>query len=189
MPKSIDKEKLSDEAQSFVENLQIIQDDFAKFLAGQVLIINKKGELVTRPSTPQRVCQDYIQKTKLGNIGCANLIGTAVELLKFQKDPIFMKCPANYTAFWIPIKLKGEVVGGMAACGGLFEEGKSKEGYRQEFSHLADLFGIKKDDNYFKLAIDDVKMIDQKELQKRAKRSASLIETLVEERAFKEVFQ
>ncbi len=186
----INREKLSDEAKAFLENLQNIQDEFAQFIGGYVMFINKEGKLATKPSNAQRVCQEYIQKTNLGKKGCDHLIGGAtIKLLSFREKVLRMKCVAGYQAFWIPIKLKGKVVGAVAACGGLMDEGKTEEDYKKDFTRLAELFDISDSEDFYEAAIKEPEKITKENLDNRTNKISKLLKTLSKERSFEEVFK
>ncbi len=185
----INKEKLSNETKTFLGNLQNIQDEFAQFIGGYVMFINKEGKLVTEPSNIQRVCQEYIQKTNLGKKGCDHLTGAIIKLLSFREKPLRMKCAAGYQAFWIPIKLKGKVVGAVAACGGLIDEGKTEEDYRKDFTRLAELFDISGNEDFYEAAIKEPKKITKENLDSRTKKISKLLKTLSKERSFEEIFK
>ncbi len=183
----MDKEKLSKEAKWFLRNLQVLQDDFAENIGGQIVTTDKQGNLVTEMSGQRRVC-GLIQATEKGKKSCDEAFKKALSLVKSEKEPIFMDCHAGFASLWVPIKVRGEVVGSITGCGGRFDKGKSREELEEEFSRIADDLGIEDKEDFLKAAIDEVKMVTEEKMKRRAERLSKLISVLSEETALKEVF-
>ncbi len=179
---------LSEEAQWFLTNLQRLQDDFAESVGGQIVTTDKEGNLVTKMSGAQRVCQ-LIMTTEQGKKNCEECYKMALGLVKTQKESAFIDCYAGYASLWVPIKIKGEIVGSITGCGGRYEKGKSKEELIKEFSKLADDLGISDKEDFLKAAIDEIQPVTEEEMKKRAERLAKLIGVLSEETALGEVFK
>jgi len=182
------QKEFSEEAKWFLRNLQKLQDDFAESIGAQIVTTDKNGELVTEMSGQMKVCSNFIQKTKDGKKGCEDTFKTALGLVKTMKEPAFMDCFAGYASLWVPIKINGEIVGSITGCGGKFNRGETKEELKGKFSKLAEKLGINIDGNYLKAAVDDVKVVTEEEMKKRAERLAKLVGILAEETALKEVF-
>ncbi len=58
---------------------------------------DKKGNLVTKMSGAQRVCQ-LIMATKEGKKRCGECYKRALSLVKTMKEPAFMDCYAGYAS-------------------------------------------------------------------------------------------
>ena len=181
------EKKLSEEAQWFLRNLQKLQDDFAENIGAQIVTTDKKGTLVTKMSGAQRVCQ-IIQGTENGKKQCTLCYENALSLVKSQKESALMPCYAGFASLWVPIKVKGEIVGSITGCGGRFEKGESREELREQYSKLADDLGVTDKEDFLKAAIDEIEPVTEEEIKKRAERLAKLVGILAEETALEEVF-
>jgi len=186
------EKQLSEEALWFIKNLQMLQDDFADTIGAQIVTTDRNGNLITKMSGQQKICQ-IIQKTEKGKNGCTNAYHTALGLVKKMKEPIFMDCHAGLASLWVPIKTKsGEIVGSITGCGGRYDRGESEEEIKEKFSKLADKLGITEEicprDDFLK-ALEEVKVITEAEMKKRAERLAKLVGILAEETALKEAFK
>ena len=179
---------LSEEAQWFLQNLQRLQDEFAESVGAQIVTTDKNGELITKMSGQMKVCSNFIQKTEKGKKGCTDTYHTALSLVKTMKEPAFMDCFAGYASLWVPIKVKGEIVGSITGCGGRFDRGEGKEELEKKATKLAEDLGVAVDEKYLESAIDEVKVVTEEEMKKRAERLAKLVGVLAEETALKEVF-
>lgn len=182
------EKQLSEEAQWFLRNLQKLQDDFAENIGAQIVTTDREGNLVTKMSGQQRVCQ-IIQKTEKGKAGCQKAYETALSLVKTMKEAAFMDCHAGLASLWVPIKVKDKIVGSITGCGGRYDRGESEEELKAKFTAKADELGVKEEDReaYLK-AVGEVKVITEEEMRKRAARLSKLVGILAEETALKEVF-
>jgi len=181
------EKKLSEEVQWFLRNLQKLQDDFAESVGAQIVTTDKEGNLVTKMSGAQRVCK-LIQATEMGKEKCGECYKTALSLVRTMKEPAFMACYAGYASLWVPIKVKGEIVGSITGCGGRYDRGESKEELKEKFSKLADDLGIVDKEDFLKAAVDEINPVTEEEMKKRAERLAKLVGILAEETALGEVF-
>jgi ligand-binding sensor protein len=183
------EKKLSEEAQWFLRNLQKLQDDFAENVGAQIVTTDREGNLVTKMSGQQKVCQ-IIQKTEKGKTGCQKAFQTALSLVKTMKEAAFMNCHAGFASLWVPIKVKGEIVGSITGCGGRYDRSESQEELKEKFTAKADELGVKEEDRreYLK-AVDEVEVITEEEMRKRAERLSKLVGILAEETALKEAFE
>jgi len=180
---------LSGEAEWFLKSLQTLQDDFAESVGAQIVTTDKEGNLITKMSGQMKVCSDFIQKTDKGKKACTDTFHTAVGLVKTMKEPAFMDCFAGYASLWVPIKTKeGEIVGSITGCGGRFDRGEGKEEIEKKFTKLANDLEVEVNEKYLKEAIDNVKVVTEEEMKKRAKRLAKLVGVLAEETALSEAF-
>jgi len=179
---------ISEEAQWFLRNLQKLQDDFAESVGAQIVTTDKNGDLITKMSGQMKVCSDFIQKTEKGKKGCTDTYHTALGLVKTMKEAAFMDCFAGYAALWVPVKINGEIVGSITGCGGRFDRGENREELEKKFTKLANDLGIEMDEEYLKEAIDEVKVVTEEEMRKRAERLAKLVGILAEETALGESF-
>ncbi len=181
------EKQISEEAQWFLRNLQKLQDDFAESVGAQIVTTDKEGNLVTKMSGAQRVCQ-LIMATEKGKERCSNAYKTALSLVKTMKEPAFMDCHAGYASLWVPIKIKGEIVGSITGCGGRYDRGENSEQLREKFSKLADELGISDKEDFLKAAVDEIRPVTEEEMKKRSERLAKLVGILAEETALKELF-
>jgi ligand-binding sensor protein len=179
--------KLSEEAEWFLRNLQKLQDDFAESIGGQIVITDKEGNLVTKMSGAQRACQ-IIMATEEGKKKCGEAYKCALSLVRIHKTPVFMDCYAGFASLWVPIVVKGEIVGSITGCGGRYDRGESREELIEKYSKLADELGIKNKEDFLKAAIDEIKPVTEEEMKKRAQRLSKLVAILAEETALGEVF-
>ena len=183
------QKNLSEEAQWFLKNFQMLQDDFADSVGAQIVTTDKEGNVVTKMSGAQRVCSAFIQKTDEGKKGCEDTYKTALGLVKKVKEPAFMDCFAGYASLWVPIKVKGKIVGSITGCGGRFDRGENNKQLKEKFTNLAKKLGIPISEDYLKAAVEEVKFVTENEMKKRAERLAKLVGILAEETALKEVFK
>jgi len=179
--------KLSEEAEWFLRNLQKLQDDFAESIGGQIVTTDKEGNLVTKMSGAQRVCQ-IIMATEEGKKKCGQAYKCALSLVRTQKAPVFMDCYAGFASLWVPIVVKGKIVGSITGCGGRYNRGESREELIEKYSKLADELGIKDKEDFLKAAIDEIKPVTEEEMKKRVQRLSKLVAILAEETALGEVF-
>ncbi len=184
----MDKKQYSKEAQWFLRNLQKLQDDFAENVGGQIVTTDKEGELVTVMSGQRRVC-GLIMATKKGKEECEKAYKTALSLIKKQREAIFMDCHAGYASLWVPIKVKGEIVGSITGCGGRYDRGENNDELREKFSKYANKLGIKDKDDFLKAAIEEINPVTEEQMRRRANRLSKLVSILAEETALGEVFK
>jgi len=181
------EKQLSEEAQWFLRNLQKLQDDFAESVGAQIVTTDKEGNLVTKMSGAQRVCQ-LIMATEKGKERCESCYKNALSLVRTQKEPIFIDCHAGFASLWVPIKVRGEIVGSITGCGGRYERGKSQEELREDMARLAEDLGIEDKEDFTKAGVDEIEPVTEEEMKKRAERLAKLVGILAEETALSEVF-
>lgn len=189
----MEKEKLSEEGKWFLKNLQRIQDNFAEAVGAQIVTTDKRGQLITEMSGQQRACE-IIQKTEKGKKMCTDCYKTALSLVKDKEESVFMDCPAGFASLWVPIKTGEEqIVGSITGCGGRYDRGEEREELEERFNDLADELGLSDDihprQDFLKAAVEEVKVITEEEMRKRAERLAELVGILTEETALKEAFR
>lgn len=180
---------LSESAQWFLRDFQELLNNFAKEMEIQVVAIDREGDLITEISGNQRVCK-MILSNEEGRVRCKDSFKMALALVKTKKEPIFTDCYAGFASVWIPIVIREAIIGVIIGCGGKQERGESKEKLRERFSKLANELGIIDRENFLKAAIEEVKIVDEEEIQKRAERLRKLVEILAEtaQTPLKEVF-
>lgn len=181
------EKELSSEAKWFARNLQVIQDEFAGSVGAQIVTTDRNGELVTKMSGAQRVCK-LIMQTEKGKERCGEAYKTAVSLVKSMKESAFMDCHAGYASLWVPIRVKGEIVGSITGCGGRYDRGEADEELKEKFSKLAGELGIEDKEDFLKAAIAEISPVTEEEMRERAERLAKLVGVLAEETALKEIF-
>jgi len=126
--------------------------------------------------------------TEKGKEKCGEAYKTALSLVRTMKEPAFMDCYAGFASLWVPIKVKGEIVGSITGCGGRYERGESEEELRERFTKLAEELGVEDKEDFLKAAVDEIKPVTEEEMRKRAERLAKLVGILAEETALREVF-
>ncbi len=182
------EKQLSEGAQWFLRNIQVLQDDFAASVGAQIVMTDKEGNLITKMSGAQRVCK-LIMQTEKGKERFSGAYKTALSLVRTQKEPIFMDCHAGYASLWVPIKIKEKIVASITGCGGRYNRGEGKEWLRERFSKLADELEISDKEDFLKAAVDEIEPVTEEEMKERAERLAKLIGILAKETALKEVFK
>lgn len=183
------KKPLSESAQWFLEDFQRLQDDFAEIIGVLVETKDKEDNLITKRSGGQRIC-NLILASEEGKIRCRDAHKMISSLAKNENEPVFLDCYAGYVCLGVPIIIKGNTIGTIVSCGGRYDRGESKEKLTEKFSKLADELGIIDKENFLKAAIDEVELVTEEEVKKRAQRLAELIEILAETAVtpLKEVF-
>ncbi len=182
------EKNISEEAKWFLRNLQKLQDDFAESVGAQIVTTDREGNLVTKMSGAQRVCQ-LIMGTPKGKEKCEECYKMALGLVKTQKEPAFMDCHAGYASLWVPIKVRGEIVGSITGCGGRYDRGESETEIKAKFAKLASELGISDSGDFVAASVEEVNSVTEEEMKKRAERLAKLVGILAEETALREVFQ
>lgn len=185
----LEKRDFSETAQWFLRDFQTLLDDFAKSEKIQIVVTNKKGDLVTKVSIGQDVCK-LIMAIEEGKTRCGDFFKTPLTLIKNQKKPVLLECYAGFASVWMPIIVRGTVVGMIGSCGARYDKGESREDSRKRFSKLADDLGIMDKERFLRLAIDEVKIVTEQEIYKRAEKLNKLLEILAEtaQTPLKEIF-
>jgi len=189
MPDTREKKPLSEAAQWFLRDFQRLLDDFAKETGAQIAVVNQGGNLVIEILGPQRV-HKLIMASEEGRTRYRDAYKTALSLVRAQKKPIFVEDFAGYACVWVPILIRGKVIGLIVSCGGRYDKGESREKLIEKFSKLADELGVVNKEDFLKAAIDEVKIVTKEDVHKRAERLIKLIEILSEtaRTPLKEVF-
>ena len=138
-------------------------------------------------SGQQRVCQ-IIQGTPKGKDQCTQCYKTALSLVRIQKESVVMDCYASFASLWVPIRVKGEIVGSITGCGGRYDRGESEEELKEKYSELANDLGVEEIEDFLRAAIDEISPVTEEEMKIRAERLAKLVGILAEETALKEIF-
>ncbi len=183
------KREISETAKWFLNNLQRLQNDFAEVSGVQIVTINLEGDLITERSGGQKVYK-LILSTEEGEIRLRDTYKVGISLIRNKKETVFMNCFAGFACVFVPIILKGKLIGAIVSCGGRHERGESKEKLREKFSKLANELGVREKEDFLRAAIDEVEPVTEEELKKRAGKLAKLIEILAETAVtpLKEVF-
>lgn len=181
------KENLSEEVKWFLRSLQVLQDDFADAVGGQIVTTDKEGNLITEMSGQRRICK-LIQGIEKGKKECVKAYEMALSLVKEQKESVIMDCHAGFAALWVPIKIDGEVVGSITGCGGRYDRGETKKELEEKFGKLADDLRVKDKEDFIKAAIEEINPVTEDEMKTRANYLSKLITILIKESALKEVF-
>jgi len=99
-----------------------------------------------------------------------------------------MDCYASFASLWVPIRVKGEIVGSITGCGGRYDRGESEEELKEKYSELANDLGVEEIEDFLRAAIDEISPVTEEEMKIRAERLAKLVGILAEETALKEIF-
>ena len=177
----------SKEAKWFLRNLQIIQDDFAGSIGGQIVTTDREGNLITEMSGAQEACK-MIAETEKGKQRCQEAYKNALSLVKSLKEPAFMDCHAGFASLWVPIKIDGQIVGSVTGCGGRFEKGESEEELEEKYLKIAEDLGIEDKESFVKASVQGISPVTQEEMKERSERLVKLVGVLAEETALKELF-
>ena len=173
----LSKKSLSEAAQWFLKDLQRILDSFSNDTGIQVVIINKEGELINETYEVQKTCK-LIAGNEDGRIRCKDHFRTALSLAGPQKKTIYTECYAGFASVWIPIIIKGNLIGVIIGCGGRYDKGESRKKMEEKFSKLASDAGIMQRDHFIKVTIEEIQIITKEDLEKRAKRLKELFDIL-----------
>ena len=185
---SVEK-SLSESAQWFLRDFQKLLDDFAVEEDVWIVAIDKKENLVTESPGVQRVFK-LIMATEEGKIRYRDNYKMAFTLIKTQGKTIFSDDFAGFASAWLPISVRGSLIGLMIISGGRYDRGEIREKLREKYSKLADELGIVDKEDFIKAAIEEVKIVDEEEMEKKAGKLKKLIEVLLEttQTPLKEVF-
>jgi len=183
------EKSLSESAQWFLRDFQKLLNDFANEAGIQIVAIDREGNVITEMTGVQRVCK-LILATEDGRIRCRDNYKMALSLVKAKKEPFFIDCYAGFASVWVPIIIRGILIGVIVGCGGRYDRGESQEKLREKFSKLASELGIIDKEDFLKAAIDEVKIANEDEMKKRGERLKKLVEILAEtaQTPLKEVF-
>jgi ligand-binding sensor protein len=176
----------SEEATRLLETLQSLQDDFAEIMGAIIVTTDRNGDLVTKMSGLPKPCQ-IIRETEKGLEACNKDYYNAVSLSGKHRDLALIKCHAGFVALYIPIFLKGELVGSITGCGGRFS-GESDEEMGRVYRNLAGELGIIDAEGFVEVVKTDSKVASEEEIKRRISIISTAIETLIEETPLKEVF-
>ena len=90
----------------------------------------------------------------------------------------------------MPIIVRDSLIGVIVICGGKYDRGESKEKLTEKYSKLTDELAVIGKENFLKMAIDEVSLITEEEIRKRAEKLTGLVEILTEnvQTPLKEIF-
>lgn len=114
--KNIDIESLEIEDLIDIDILQKFQDNFAESMDIASIIVDRKGNPVTKPSTYTEYCTNFIHSTCIGDNACAKSHLIAGEVAAKTGKPYIHECHAGLVDFAMPIIVKdihiGTILGG-----------------------------------------------------------------------------
>jgi len=128
------KKEIPPEAEPFVKILQQTQDELANIMDAIVVTTDSEGNLITEMSGMPKACE-MIRATQKGLEGCEKSYAAAMSLFGKREEPYIGPCHAGFTSIWIPLKVKGKIVGSITGCGGLPAD-KTDEEIREEYGNL-----------------------------------------------------
>lgn len=168
---------LSESARWFLEELQKTLDNFANAKGIQVVVIDKEGKLVSNFYGTQSVCK-LILATEEGRIRCIDHFKIALSIVKIQKKAIFTECYAGFASLWVPIIIRGSLIGAIIGCGGKYEDQENIEKLKEKFSELANQLGVISKEDFLRAAIDETSVITKEEMEKRIEKVQELFDIL-----------
>lgn len=176
----------SEEATRLLKTLQSLQDDFAEIMGAIIVTTDRNGDLVTNMSGLPAPCK-MIRETEQGLARCEKDYHAALALSGKHADVALIKCHAGFVALYIPIFLKGELVGSITGCGGRFS-GMSYQELEEKYANLARELGIANPDEFVRVVKTGSKIASENEIKRRISLISTAIQTLIEETPLKEVF-
>ncbi|OHA62451.1 MAG: hypothetical protein A2117_00885 [Candidatus Wildermuthbacteria bacterium GWA2_46_15] len=171
------RKDLSEAAQWFLKDFQKILDDFADGLGVQVVVVDREGNLINETYGVQKACQ-MIMATEIGKMRCHDHFKSAVSLVENKEGPIFTQCYAGYVSLWLPIIIKGSLIGAVVSCGGRYDKGESRKRLVERFTKLIDEIGITYREGFLGAAIDQPLIVTKKEMAQRAEKLKELFDIL-----------
>ncbi len=183
------KKDLSEAAQWFLEDFQGLLESFAAEEGVQVTLLDKEGEVIVEIEGPQKICK-LIRADTVGRTKCEDGYRMGFTLAKSRQEPILVNCFAGFVSVWLPIMVKGAVIGVIVACGKRSDLEDNREKLIESFSQMSDELGIMDREGFLRAALDEVEIINQKEAELRASKLDKLI-SILEETArtpLKEIF-
>ncbi|MDO8639472.1 MAG: PocR ligand-binding domain-containing protein [bacterium] len=171
----------SEEAQWFLESVKKINEDFSKQIGMLDVLVDREGKVVFMNNPAMEICK-FVQKTKEGARRCGVCYKQAVDdfVSGKIKEPHFLNCHANFAVMICPVLSKGEIVGAVIGCGGVFDE-ESKQKAKQLLSQIEGL------NEEMIESVNVINPISQTVLAQKGQRMTKLVGVLAEETAFNEV--
>lgn len=170
---------LSEAAQWFLQDFKKLLSNFAKAEEASIFLADKEGNLILYIPGPQKACV-LIGANSEGRIRCNDSLRIAFSLVREQKKPIFIDCYAGFACVWMPIIAREQVIGVVISCGGRYDRGETRKQLEERFSKLADELGIMNKQEFVRTAIDETKIVTQKETKERAEKLKKLLDILAE---------
>ncbi len=181
----------SEEGRWFLNNLQETQNNLAKKIKANIVIINRRGSLVTAASSFSDFCHLLEENLPAGK-DCFSPAQYALDLMSRKKEAVFANDYDNLASFWILLKNReGKVIGAIAGCGGWYNYGGTvaqKEKGLKNFYQQLSLDEKKCSFNEFSAMVKKIPVITKDKLRGEVFRLAKLIEVLIEETDLKQAF-
>lgn len=171
------RKNLSEAAQWFLQDFQKMLDDFANNLGVQVVVVDREGNLINKTYGVQKACQ-MIMATEIGEMRCHDHFKSAAFQLENKAEPVFTRCYAGYASLWLPIVIKGSLIGAVVSCGGRHDRGEDRKKLLEKFSKLAVELGVLDRSGFLEAAIDRPLAVTKKEMVQRAEKLRELFEIL-----------
>lgn len=185
----LEKKDLSEAAQWFLEDFQGLLENFAIEEGVQITLLGKEGKVIVEIEGSQKICQ-LIRSDTAGRTKCEDGYRMGFALAKNKQEPIVVNCFAGFTSVWLPLIVKGAVIGVIVACGKRTDLEDNREKLIKSFTQMSDELGIMDREGFLRVALDEVETINQKEAELRADKLDKLI-SILEETArtpLKEIF-
>ncbi len=181
------KKEIPKEAEPFVKILQQTQDELANIMDALVVTTDSEGNLITEMSGIPKACQ-MIRETEDGLEGCEKSYAAAVGLFGKREEPYIGPCHAGFTSIWVPLKVKGKIVGSITGCGGLPAD-MTEEKIREVYGEIADKFGIKDKEKFIQEVINKKRITSEEEIKRRVALLSVTISSLIENTCLQEIFK
>lgn len=182
------KREISEAAQWFLDEFSRVLNGFAKENNVKIFAFSRQGRVIIETEGGQRVC-GLIRSTVDGRIRCSDSHKVTFPFVKKGDKPVLFECYAGFACVWIPISVRGSLLGFIVACGGRYDKGEKEKEPSERFSALADELGFMDKEDFIKAALE-VDTVTQEEVQKRAEQLSGLTKILEEAATtpLKEVF-
>ncbi|RKY33644.1 MAG: hypothetical protein DRP68_01710 [Candidatus Omnitrophota bacterium] len=118
-----------------VERWQKIQDHFAEVLGITLKTVDRKGLLITRVSSPTRLCEEIMKSSPAGVMTCKECLPQDIEKIKPRWEEGYV-CPLGFYNFFIPAEIRGEVLAYVIAGPLILGKYRELDKYREEIERL-----------------------------------------------------
>jgi len=191
MLNQISLKTFSEEGKWFIDSLQKVQNNLAEKIKANIIIINKKGSLVTVASSFSNFC-DLLKENLSTQKGYFSPEQYALDFMSKKQEAVFDNIYNNPAFFWVPLKNKeGKIMGAITGCGGWYNYGETavqKEKTLKDFYKQLNFSEEKCPLDKFLMTANKIPVIAKDELRKEAFQLAKLTEALIEETDLRQAF-
>jgi hypothetical protein len=191
MISQISLKTFSEEGRWFLDSLQEAQNNLARKIKANIVIVNKKGSLVTTASSFSDFC-NLLEENLSAKKSYFSPAQYAFDFMSKKKEAVFTNIYSNPAFFWVPLKDKEEkIIGAIAGCGGWYDYGETavqKENILKDFYKQLGFNEEKCPLDKFLTMAKEIPIVAKDELRKEAFQLAKLTEILIEETDLKQAF-